>query len=81
MLNISRPTNAGADLRILRGGVLDRNSSRGGGVRVQVHGNFHIRTNKQTKPRGAPPIRHCNGIPYMTLWLVHAVGYTTALQR
>ena len=38
---------AGADLGILRAGVLGRNSSKGGGVRVQVHGNFHILTRKK----------------------------------
>ena len=34
----------GADLGILRGGG-------GGGVRVQVHGNFHILTSKKKKKK------------------------------
>ena len=47
-------------MTVYRGG--SRNSSRGGGGsgpeffegggRVQVHGNFHILTSKQKKPRG-----------------------------
>ena len=40
----------GADLGILRGGVLGRNSSKGGGgVRVQVRRNFHILITKKKK--------------------------------
>ena len=58
---------AGADLGILRGGgvwagILQRG---GGGVRVQVHGNFHILTSKKKtwvggmfKPPKPPWIRH-----------------------
>ena len=50
----------GADLGILRGGggVLGRNSSRGGGVRVQVHGIFiYWQANKKKPLRGGgnPP--------------------------
>ena len=45
---------SGADLGILRGGggVLGRNSSKGGGVRVQVHVNFHILTSKKKNSEG-----------------------------
>ena len=38
-----------ADLRILRGGGVWAAIIQGGGVRVQVHGNFHILTSKKKK--------------------------------
>ena len=46
---------SGADLGILRWGVLGRNSSRGG-VRVQVHGNFHILTSQPPPPPGSATV-------------------------
>ena len=44
-----RVQSRGGSRNSLRGGgVLGQNSSkRGGGVRVQVHGNFHILTSKK----------------------------------
>ena len=84
---------SGADLRILRGGggVLGRNSSRGGGVfRVQVRRNFHILTSKTKKtPRGGlnplppPPATGCEvWIMFHTAdFIIHVSGLCIHLIR
>ena len=56
------------------GGVLGQNSSKGGGVRVQVRGNFHILTSKKTLKKtseggGVKP-------PNPPLWIRYWGGYT-----
>ena len=41
----------GGSRNSLKGGVLGQNSSKGGGVRVQVRGNFHNLTSKKKKKK------------------------------
>ena len=47
--SLSGVTSRGGSRNSLKGGVLGQNSSKGGGVRVQVRGNFHILTSKKNK--------------------------------